>query len=202
MKFTRLGMLILIFFLPVQAIYAQDTGLAGNCGDCHGTEGVSSESDVPTIAGQLSDYITSTLKSYQNWGRPCIKSDYRSGDVTRPAITMCAVAEGLSRDDINALGEHYAVLPFVAANQEFDPAKAETGGDLHEIHCESCHAMGGSIAGRGPRLAGQWMPYLRTAIKQAMSGEHLVPPVMEIRLYDFSQDDIEALVNFYASQQL
>jgi sulfide dehydrogenase cytochrome subunit len=114
---------------------------------------------------------------------------------------MCKIAEALDGEAIDALGQYYEVQKFVAARQEFDAEKASTGGDLHEIHCETCHSMGGTIAGRGPILAGQWTPYLRAAIKQASSGEHLVPPIMEKRMNEFSAEEIDALVNFYASQQ-
>jgi sulfide dehydrogenase cytochrome subunit len=111
------------------------------------------------------------------------------------------IADGLDDQEIEALGQHYEAQKFIAARQQFDQAKAAAGGDLHEIHCETCHAIGGSIAGRNPRLAGQWAPYLQAAIRQTSTGEHLVPPIMEKRLNDFSSEEIDALVNFYASQQ-
>jgi sulfide dehydrogenase cytochrome subunit len=201
MKYTRNCLLILAFMLPLSVSSAELTELIADCDSCHGPQGVSTESDVPTIAGQLASYSNATMKSYQIWGRPCIKSAYRFGDTSRPETTMCKIAEGLDGQEIEALGQHYEAQKFVAARQEFDETKAAAGGDLHEIHCETCHAMGGSIAGRGPRLAGQWAPYLQAAIRQASTGEHLVPPIMEKRLTDFSADEIDALVNFYASQQ-
>ena len=114
---------------------------------------------------------------------------------------MCTVSESLTGSDINALSQHYADQTFVPARQPFDKSVIESGSDLHEIHCETCHMMGGSMADRGPRLAGQWAEYLRAAIDQALSGEHLVPPVMERRVTELSDEDINALVNFYASQQ-
>lgn len=198
---VKIQLLMLLLTLPMAVAAAELAELTGECDSCHGPQGVSSDSDVPTIAGQLSKYIGATLRSYQVWGRPCIKSAYRHGDTSKPETTMCKVSEVLADDEIEALGKHYEALKFVSAQQEFDAALADTGGDLHEIHCETCHAMGGSIPGRGPRLAGQWATYLRTAIRQSSSGEHLVPSVMEKRLNDFSAEEIDALVNFYASQQ-
>ena len=201
MKYARLSLLFLLFSLSGQAA-AQDfeTQLAG-CDECHGKQGVSSRNDVPTIAGQPSAYISAALRAYQQWGRPCVKTGYPKSGSSRPATDMCKLAEELTNDEMDALGQYYATQTFVAAKQPFDATSAEAGSDLHEIHCETCHAMGGSIAARGPILAGQWAPYLQTAIAQVLSGEHLVPPVMENRLIEFSTGDIEALVNFYASQQ-
>ena len=41
--------------------------------------------------------------------------------------------------------------------------------------CERCHAQGGSLAERAPRLAGQWTEYLATTLKYVPTGEHTVP---------------------------
>ena len=201
MKYAQICVLILVLILSFSVFSAEIETLAGDCDSCHGPQGVSSESDVPTIAGQLASYTNATMRSYQIWGRPCIKSAYRHGDTSKPVTTMCAIAEGLDEQQIEALGQHYEAQKFVAARQDFDEAKASAGGDLHEIHCETCHAMGGSIAGRGPILAGQWAPYLKVAVRHSSTGEHLVPRAMENRLNKFSAEEIDALINFYASQQ-
>jgi len=179
MNQVKIHLLWLMLALPLTVNAAERGELAEACDSCHGPQGVSSDNDVPTIAGQL----------------------YRHGDTAKPETTMCNISKALSDDDIEALSKYYEAQKFVPAPQDFDPAKASVGGDLHEIHCETCHTMGGSIAGRGPRLAGQWAAYLRQAIKHSSTGEHLVPGVMEKRLNDFTDEDIDALVNFYASQQ-
>jgi len=201
MNFAQHGLLMLMLIWPVSVLSAELEALTESCDGCHGPQGVSSESDVPTIAGQLTSYTNATMKSYQIWGRPCIKSAYRFGDTSRPQTTMCKIAEGLDDQQIEALGQHYEAQKFVAARQDFDEAKASAGGDLHEIHCETCHAMGGSIAGRGPIVAGQWAPYLKVAVRHSSTGEHLVPRIMEDRLNKFTAEEIDALINFYASQQ-
>lgn len=201
MKYARLCLLFLLFSLSGQAASQAPETLAAGCDECHGQLGVSIRSDAPTIAGQPSAYISAALRAYQQWERPCIKTSYSKSGSAGPATDMCKISEKLGHDEIDALGKHYGAQTFIAAKQPFDMQMAEVGGDLHEIHCETCHAMGGSMAARGPILAGQWAPYLRTAIAQVLSGEHLVPPVMENRLIEFSAPDIEALVNFYASQQ-
>ena len=171
------------------------------CADCHGPEGVSAHEDVPTIAGQSASFLTKTLRTYQVWGRPCIKSEYRAGDTSRPRTDMCKVAEGLTGEDIRALSEHYSSLPFRPAGQEFDAGLATVGAALHEEHCEKCHEEGGRHADNAPVLAGQWVPYLRTSLKFVPTGEHLVPPLMERTVADMARDEIDALMNFYASRQ-
>ena len=175
--------------------------LLAQCADCHGPAGVSAHGDVPTIAGQNAMFIEKTLRSFQVWGRPCIKSSYRHGDTERPRTDMCQVAEGLTGEDIKALSAHFSELPFQAAKQDFDADLAARGAELHQQHCELCHEQGGTAASRSPRLAGQWRPYLEKALKFVPTGEHLVPPAMESVFTDLGQDDIDALMNYYASQQ-
>ncbi len=181
---------------------AADAGaLAAECDSCHGPDGVSVHDDVPTIAGQTSDFLLKTLQGYRRWDRPCLKTDWRSGDTTRPRTDMCQIAESLSDDEMRTLAAHYSALEFVPAKQEFDAGLAEAGAALHAEHCEKCHAEGGRAADREPRLAGQWIPYLKTSLKYVPTGEHLVPSVMERRVVDFSAEQIDALMNYYASQQ-
>jgi sulfide dehydrogenase cytochrome subunit len=189
------------FAIPGAAAAEGIDELVVMCESCHGPAGVSQHADVPTIAGQTDTFLEKALRTYQVWGRPCIKSAYRSGDTERPRTDMCAISEGLTSEDIRALAAHYAAQAFVPAEQPFDPERAAAGKALHEEHCETCHHDGGSTAGRGPRLAGQWTTYLRTSLRFVPTGEHLVPPAMEMTVNDLGADEIDALMDYYASQQ-
>ena len=196
-----IGILVLVLAL-VSSPASADTGeLIAMCADCHGSDGVSAHEDVPTIAGQSKSFLAKTLRTYQIWGRPCIRSAYRSGDTTRPPVDMCKIAEGLTGEDIAALSEHYSQLPFRPAVQDFDPNLVPVGAELHEKYCEKCHEQGGRHADSAPILAGQWIPYLRTSLKYVPTGEHLVPPLMEKTVADMGKDEINALMSFYASRQ-
>jgi sulfide dehydrogenase cytochrome subunit len=195
------AILVLICALSGTTAHAQIDTLVAQCEGCHGPQGVSAHSDVPTIAGQSAKFLEKTLRTYQVWGRPCIKSAYRHGDTTRPKTDMCQVAEGLTGENSKAISAHFAAQPFQAATQEFDADLATRGKALHEDRCEQCHEQGGSVADRGPRLAGQWLPYLRTSLKYVPTGEHLVPPPMESVVAGLDQQEIEAILNYYASQQ-
>jgi sulfide dehydrogenase cytochrome subunit len=201
MNRVAICLLVMALTFPLSAVSADFEALTKKCDSCHGLQGASTDSDVPIIGGQSSRYIADSLAMYRDWGRPCIKSAYRHGDTSRPVTTMCKISADIEFDEMEALGNYYAGQEFVAAKQDFDQAKASTGAVLHEKHCFSCHPESGNVGGRGPILAGQWASYLKTAIDQALSGEHLVPPLMERQFDDFSDEEIVALVNFYASQQ-
>ena len=201
MNYLQVCLLTLLLILSGTALAADIGELTAQCDSCHGPQGASSNDDVPTIGGQSWKFIGDTLNSFQVWGRPCIKSLYRHGDTSRPKTDMCKVASGLSDEDIEALSSHYSELPFVAASQEFDASLVAPGAELHEKSCANCHEQGGKVAGIGPRLAGQWVLYMRSTLKYVPTGEHQVPPMMERGLGKFSKEEIDMLMSLYASQQ-
>ena len=172
------------------------------CNDCHGTNGVSQSSDVPTIAGLPEFVHVDALYIYQDEARPCAESDYRQGDTSRAATSMCAVAADLSEDDIDALAAAYAELPYVKATQDFDAALAAAGQALHDQHCDRCH----SDAGTNPddeagMLGGQQMGYLRNMFAQYADGSREQPGKMQEKVELLTADDVEAIVNYYGSIQ-
>ena len=191
--------LLAVAFLLSAPLYAESLEtLVEQCNSCHGPTG---HGNVPTIAGQSVEYLAKNLRAYQNWSRPCIKSDYKYGDTSLPPTDMCQVTADLTDEQMEALAGYYAEKTFVAAPQDFDAALAAKGALLHQQYCENCHEEGGRAADRSPRLAGQWMPYLRLSLSYVPTGEHLVPRPMEMTIADFSAEQIDALMNFYASQQ-
>ena len=201
MKYLHICLLALALGLTGTALAGDIGELTAGCDSCHGPQGASSNADVPTIGGQTARFITGTLGSFQVWGRPCIKSLYRHGDTSRPKTDMCKIATALSDEDIEALGAHYSQQPFVAAPQEFDASQVAAGAAIHEKACENCHKQGGAVADIGPILAGQWVHYMRSTLNYVPTGEHQVPPMMERGLGKFSKEEIDSLMNFYASQQ-
>ena len=173
-----------------------------NCNGCHGNDGVSQWSDVPTIAG-VSEFVHSdALYIFRDEARPCTETEYKQGDTSRPATTMCAVVADMSDDMIDEVAAYYAAKPFVAAKQDFDAALAEAGKAIHEAECDRCHSEGGSNPEDDAGiLAGQWAGYLTDTFAEYRSGEREQPKKMEEKLSALSDDDVKALVHYYASQQ-
>jgi sulfide dehydrogenase cytochrome subunit len=182
---------------------AADTdSIMQGCNDCHGDNGVSQWNDVPTIAGIDAFGHADALFLFRDEDRPCTESDYRQGDTSRAATTMCAVTADLSDDDIEALGDAYAELPFVAATQEFDAALAATGAAIHEAECDRCHSEGGSnVEDEASILAGQRMGYLEDAFAQYASGDRPQDKKMKEKMDSLSAENVKALIQYYASQQ-
>jgi sulfide dehydrogenase cytochrome subunit len=181
---------------------ADVASLVKDCDSCHGNNGVSSWSDMPTIAGISAGVHADYLIAYKNKERPCAKSKYRQGDTKRPETDMCTVAGKLSDQDIEALAAHYSGKKFVAAKQPLDAAKAAAGKALHMRACEKCHTGGGKDADADASiLAGQQSGYMKQAMDEFMSGKRPQPKKMKEKMTGLKPADIDALLYYYASQQ-
>ncbi len=177
--------------------------IAANCNECHGTDGVSSESDVPTIAGMSAFVIEDYLLTYQDRARPCHETKYRSGDVDRPATNMCEIADELDDEEIAAIADYYSENAFVPAEQEFDAEKAAAGASVHRRDCEKCHTDNASNPEDDAGImAGQWMPYLRQVFEDFSSNERaMVEDKMREKFEGLTDEEKDQLIHFYASLQ-
>lgn len=196
-----------LFLMPVLAMFSMASAsdidaIIEDCNGCHGDNGVSQWGDVPTIAGIDAFGTADALFMFRDEERPCSESEYRQGDTSRAATTMCALAADLSDDDIEVLGDTYAEFEFVPAVQDFDAALAEAGAAVHEQQCDKCHSDGGSnVEDEASILAGQWIPYLENTFADYLSGDRPQDKKMKEKLDALSADDVTALVHYYASQQ-
>ena len=192
----------LTFGLFASAAMADLDAVVENCNGCHGDDGVSQWTDVPTIAGVPEFVHADALYIFRDEARPCTETKYKQGDTSRPATTMCAVVADMSDDMIDEVAAYYAEKTFVPAKQDFDAALAEAGKAIHESECDRCHSEGGSNPeDEAGILAGQWMGYLEDTFAEYMAGEREQPQKMEEKLSALGEDDIKALVHYYASQQ-
>lgn len=203
-KTTGLSLLVgtALFSLSVatSAWAADVTTLVENCANCHGKDGASHESDVPTIASYSVPYISDSLNAYKNKERPCPETKYRDGDKKGQKTDMCHVAADLSDADIKSVAENFAAKKFVRAQQSFDPVLAKKGAEIHERNCEKCHSEGGSLASDDSGiLAGQWMPYLKEQFKEFSAGNRPMSKKMKPKIEKLEPADIDALVNYYGS---
>ncbi len=189
--------------LGLPALAAADLdALMQDCNGCHGDNGVSQWSDVPTIAGLAELVHVDALYIYQDEARPCAESEYRQGDTSRAATTMCAIAAELSEDQIDELAAAYAELPYVAAAQDVDAGLAAAGEAVHNKLCDRCHTDAGMNADdEAGMLGGQQMGYLRTTFAQYADGSRDQPKKMKEKMDELSADDVEALIHYYGSQQ-
>lgn len=177
-----------------QSATADVAAIAPICEGCHGAGGVSQDGNVPTIAGLSEFYHADQLYFYRDGDRTCADTD--------GAETMCAAVSGLSDDDIDEIAAHFAGMDFVPAAQDFDAALATAGEAIHQRDCGVCHRDGGSSPDDDAGiLAGQHSAYLEHTLAQHRTGEREMPAPMKTKVDALSDDDVKALINYYASQQ-
>lgn len=187
---TSILVALLISVLPAGTSAEDLEEVKKKCGMCHGADGNSPNSSIPTIAGMTREFFAHTMDAYQNNGRP--------SDLMKPYV------HNLSSEDITKLAEFYANQTFKPVKQEFDPEKAKRGEPLHNKYCEKCHENAGRITENNYGfLAGQWMPYLRQAIQDYLDKKRRVNPMMVTKLEKLQEEagkeGVEDVLHYYAS---
>ncbi len=200
-EYTLLVCVAVFNFSLINGVWAADVGkLVETCASCHGKGGASTESDVPIIGGYSEEFLVNNLKAYKDKERNCPETEYKSGSKKGTKTDMCKMVKDLSGNDIKQLAEYFAKKKFVRAKQKFDPALAAKGKDIHEMNCEKCHSEGGTVAKDDAGMpAGQWIPYLKQAFDEFKTGKRPIAKKMKVKMDDLSKDDVDALINYYAS---
>ena len=172
------------------------------CTSCHGEGGVSQNPLVPTLAGQPYSSIEDNLLLFRAGRRACSPGRNDGSPAALLAQTMCETVTELTDDQISALAAYFEQIPFRPARQEFDATLAERGAEVHKAAgCEECHSDGGRETNAiAPILAGQWTPYLRNAMSAIREGSRSGPEVMNAAIRELAEDEVEALLHYYASQ--
>jgi len=201
-SFYRTAITLVLGSFASVAIAQDLASIVDNCNGCHGDDGVSQWSDMPTIGGLPEFTHGDALFFFRDGDRPCSESEYRQGDTSRPATTMCDVVADLDDAMLEDLAAHYFGLPFVAAQQEFDADLAAAGKVLHDAQCDKCHSDAGSNPDdEAGILAGQWMGYMKNTFAEYASGAREQDKKMKEKMDALSEADETALFHFYASQQ-
>lgn len=157
------------------------------CDECHGKNGVSTDSEIPSIAGISETSLQDQLFAYIDG---------------RPSEDMAESVDGMSDEDVEAYAAHYSEFDFVPATQTFDETKATLGKKVHDKLCEKCHSEGGNLAEDDASiLAGQWMPYLQQSLSEYLDGSRQGEEKMQKALKQLKPEHIEALTHYYASGQ-
>lgn len=183
-------LLLLGFALAQNSLAAGDAEqgaiIGYGCLGCHGIEGYNNvypTFHVPRLGGQKPGYIESALRAYRN------------GDRAHP--TMRAQSGSLSDEDIANVA---AWLARFGAAKDTATAESVTGIDAARS-CVTCHGEAGAEgAPPSPVLSGQHQDYLQHALMQYRDGARS-GTVMSAFVAGLSEDDVEAVTRYYASQR-
>ena len=191
---TKLTVLAIAWlFCAAPGLALAEPALTTGCQDCHGVDGLAAENlDAPVIAGMPAVHIEEAIYAYRDGARQC-----------RYEPLMCETVKHTSDERIADLAEHYAAQARDSSKEAFDKELAAKGEQLHDTHCSQCHvppddADAGDML--GIPLHGQRGVYLRYALQSYKDGrrENLLD-AMKVKLEQIGEDEIEALVNYYAS---
>ncbi len=186
-------------FLVAPGAWAADVNTE-TCAGCHGSDGVSAEADVPTIAGYSAQYISEQLAAYKKKERPCPEVEVRSGAKKGTKTDMCQVVKDLGDSDIDRLAKFYEGKKFVAAQQSSDAALAAKGKEIHDANCDKCHQQNGTRPDDDAGLlAGQRMQYLKAQLEDFKAGKRTMLKSMKTKIDKLQKEDVDALVNYYGS---
>ena len=164
------------------------TMLADTCAGCHGTDGASTGPATPSLAGNSETYTVDTMIAF------------KSGE--RPSTVMGRIAKGYSEEEFKLMGSFFAKQPVAKTSQKLDAAKVKTGEKLFGKNCEKCHDEYGALADDDSGiLASQWLPYLQYSMEDFKGGSREMAKKMKKKVDKLSDDELEGLLQFFASQQ-
>lgn len=182
------GTALLLGAAPLSAAGPSASMLADTCAGCHGVDGSSVGPASPSIAGMSAEYFTETMEAF------------KSGE--RPSTIMQRIAKGYTEEEIELMAGFFADKPFVRYPQQTDAAKVSKGEELYDDACETCHSENGAAADDDSGiLAGQWLPYMTFTMQDFTSGAREMPKKMKKKVEKLDEAQIEALLQFFASQQ-
>ena len=155
------------------------------CKGCHGDNSISQMENIPSLAGQLDQYI--------QWQLVYFRSGARKNEQMQPIV------QDLDNADIRNLGAYFAAMePFKATPDENADLSAKGKQAAAGRRCASCH--GDNFAGTKavPRLAGQREDYLVKTLHDYKSSARNGGPqgVMSDVAYPLSDEEISALAHY------
>ena len=188
----------LSFMLLGSTASAKDfVSLVKYCEECHGANGISQTPDIPIIAGFSYEGFLNTMDVFRENDRIAMEY-HKPGE---PETVMNEIAQSLSDEETDELAKYFSSLKFKPVKQEADKELASRGEVIHNRYCEKCHTENGRFPVEDAAiLAGQWTPYLKRQFDNILTGKRLVPRSMLRRIKKLSEDDIEALLHFYAAE--
>jgi cytochrome c553 len=156
------------------------------CGACHGEKGLPDDKAIPIIWGQNEGYLYLELRDFQKGAR---KDD-----------RMTPIAQGLSKEDAQALAAYFAGKPWpktgAPSASKTDAASAMTA--IKSVVCTSCHLEEFQGDSSIPRLAGQSHDYLAKTMTDFRTRARANNPGMSDLMNTVTPEQITAMAAYLA----
>ena len=174
---------ILVLLQSVQSVAGPADNLAKACVACHGTNGISNNTNWPNLAGQKRGYLETQLRAFR--------------DGTRVDPLMTATVKGLSDQELESLALHFSSQTPKGSTAVEKPNQA---GMNVRARCVSCHGMQGkTVNDQWPNISGQKKGYLQKQLQAFRDGTRH-SEVMTVIVKDFTDQQIEDVSEYYSQQ--
>ena len=157
------------------------------CAGCHGENGISQTENIPSLAGQLDQFV--------QWQLVYFRAGTRKNEQMQPII------EQLNNEDIRNLGAYFASLTPPKGKTDDNPDLSRKGAQAAAgRRCASCHTDSYAGTKAVARVAGQRQEYLLKALHDYKSGVRSGggQAAMADVAYSLSEEEIEALAHYLA----
>src|SRR6476660_5170136 len=159
MRIALVGMIAIAFAcspLAHAADIAAGKEKAELCVGCHGENGVSQMENMPSLAGQLDQFI--------QWQLVYFRAGARKNEQMQPIV------EQLNNEDIRNLGAYFTSLPPPRPQADKDPDLSKKGAQAAAgRRCGACHLDDYAGSKAAARVASQREDYLAKALRDYKS---------------------------------
>jgi len=189
----KIALLWLIWCIGLSAMADELPLEALQCQGCHGPQGISQGSAIPTIAGMSEEEMLEIFNQWQTGQRD-------NGSV------MARLAIGYNETQIKRITAYFAAQPFAFQAQVTDPQRAKRGETIHRKFCNKCHTREAtSNRFDAPILAGQKITYLRYSLEDFLAKTRPTPEKMNAALHRltsrYGEAGLEDVIHYYASRK-
>ncbi len=173
------------------------TAMAYTCAGCHGFEGRSVGPASPNLAGISEAYFIESMQGFK-----ALPKGKNHAEDARPATVMQRIAKGYTDEQIEQMAVYFAELPVYKAKVPHDAAMAKKGAKIYDKGCAKCHDDNGALPDDDAGiLAGQWLAWMQYSMDDFTNGHREMPKKMKKQVKKLSDEEIDAVLHFFASQQ-
>lgn len=170
------------------AVDAQETAsadLTRNCSECHGTDGIGTEPDIPHLNGQPEALLTAMMDAFRQGKRA-------------PKVR---IHREIPAADVAPLARHYAQQKPLRPKAATNPDLVARGETLYLNRCADCHLDNGRESDKeAPLTAAQSLTYLIAQTMAYKKGERKFPYLMDDSYRGLSDDELTSIAHFFAAQ--
>ena len=185
------GTRLLTAALLIGSAAAGAQGTAGsspiaNCIECHGSDGIGTEPDIPHLNGMPDHLLTTMMEAFRDGKRP-------------PKVRL---HREIPAGDVAPIAKHYALQKAVRPKSPTKPELVARGESLYLKRCADCHLDNGRDSDKeAPLTAAQSLAYLVAQTLAYKNGERKFPYLMDGAYRDLSNEDLTAIAHFFAAQE-